>query len=397
VRVDDAHAVSGLRFVMTGTVAQAELPDGSDDAPSSDPDDHHDSADGSFWIPFPNKYADKRHAERFAFLSEGVRPGKFPRTRKGNAQYKRWRNNTRQRYRVAHSELYYNARKRERKHFTAQVRVSQVPWKQVLRIGQAWEYVMEDHHHNHDGHNRMEARLGQKYVISDQDHKFSLRAMCRKARQMCTICDTWTPLPKGSVNPIYTDLPMELLMFDLFQLPFADKHGNKFGLLIKDHLSKYHWGKAFPSKESTAIAEFLYQTFSVEGTPARFHADNGGEFINPHIDAAFERLRNKQYTHGLPRHPQCQGLIERANRTVKTKILQKGQEEGMFEVHTEWDWTDTFAEVLQAENDAPQKVPLDVSWCVQLRTNNANTTLPETGVQRFMRLFHPEGAHASFT
>jgi len=82
--------------------------------------------------------------------------------------------------------------------------------------------------------------------------------------------------------------------------------------------------------------------------PERWHADNGGEFKNYHIDAvrtllaANCQLKNDMllpYSHSMPRNPQCQGLVERGNRTVKSTMLKHMERDGYdpTEDHT-WEW-----------------------------------------------------------
>lgn len=81
--------------------------------------------------------------------------------------------------------------------------------------------------------------------------------------------------------------------------------------------------------------------------PERWHADNGGEFKNYHIDAVRELLAVNSvnpdcllpYTHSMPRNPQCQGLVERGNRTIKQKLLKKMEDDGYDpKKNTTYDW-----------------------------------------------------------
>ena len=87
-----------------------------------------------------------------------------------------------------------------------------------------------------------------------------------------------------------------------------------------DHFTKYMWGQAFKTKEAGPIAAWLWDIFSGNITmPERWHADNGGEFKNYHIDAVREMLGSRcdekgillEYSHSMPGNPRCQGLVER--------------------------------------------------------------------------------------
>ena len=119
-------------------------------------------------------------------------------------------------------------------------------------------------------------------------------------------------------------------MFDLSVLSITLEDGTKlFMLLVVDHFTKYKWGTLLRSKDHDAICEYLYALMRKEGTPERWHADNGSEFKNKWMDIVRARLSLNDdadvllpYSHSLPRNPQVQGLVERGNRTVKTKLVK---------------------------------------------------------------------------
>jgi hypothetical protein len=116
-----------------------------------------------------------------------------------------------------------------------------------------------------------------------------------------------------------------------------DKKGYIWILLVIDHFTKYIWGEAFKTKEAGPIAVWLWEIFSGNITmPERWHADNGGEFKNYHMDAVREKLGSRcdeknmllEYSHSMPRNPRCQGLVERANKTVKHGIHKQMVRDG---------------------------------------------------------------------
>ena len=114
------------------------------------------------------------------------------------------------------------------------------------------------------------------------------------------------------------------------------------------------------NKEGETIARVLVELFTKYfPAPERWHADNGSEFVNTYMDAAREILaRNSQlegqllpYSHGLPRNPQCQGLVENMNKQLKTKVMKKMYEQGYNkERHTEWPWEDLLDEAVHEKN-----------------------------------------------
>ena len=95
-------------------------------------------------------------------------------------------------------------------------------------------------------------------------------------------------------------------MFDLMLLDhcFNDDGHQAYLLLIIDHFTKYKWGTIIYGKNPHAVAGYLFEVFSTEGTPERWHCDNGTEFVNTFVELAREKLGlgNLEglmpYTHG---------------------------------------------------------------------------------------------------
>jgi transposase InsO family protein len=104
----------------------------------------------------------------------------------------------------------------------------------------------------------------------------------------------------------------------------------------------------------TTIADY-FTLFDVP-VPMRFHSDNGGELINWTMTPVCEKLGVKSST-SLPRNPQCQGLVEERNKTLKRKVEQKAMERGWklsrSKKHT-MEWMSIVHEIIRNENDAEQ-------------------------------------------
>jgi hypothetical protein len=140
-----------------------------------------------------------------------------------------------------------------------------------------------------------------------------------------------------------------------------DHSGYVWILTVLDHFTKYLWAAAFKAKDAPEIAEYLLKVFR-DGVcfPERWHADNGGEFKNYHIDAVRELLAANSecvsnmllpYSHSMPRNPKCQGLVERGNRTVKTTIQKQMTSDGfVIEEHDEWEWVPYLDRVVRGLN-----------------------------------------------
>ena len=89
---------------------------------------------------------------------------------------------------------------------------------------------------------------------------------------------------------------------------------------MKDHFSKFCWAFPLTSKKCDEVAIHLRQVFLQFGPPKILQSDNGGEFVGKAVQDLLLEFPNTRHIKSRPRHPQTQGLIERANQTLETKI-----------------------------------------------------------------------------
>ena len=91
-----------------------------------------------------------------------------------------------------------------------------------------------------------------------------------------------------------------------------------------DHWSKFNFAFEFPieTKEAESVASvFETYIFPYFGVPKIFQSDNGKEFVNSVIERLLHSWSTDiQIIQGRPRHPQSQGVIERAHRTLEQKL-----------------------------------------------------------------------------
>ena len=140
----------------------------------------------------------------------------------------------------------------------------------------------------------------------------------------CTVCQRVkvTPAIKAPTVSIITSRPGEKFVMDFSDFGVEGKEPHhRYILLVVDHFTKFVWGKSFPTKHAAPVAEWLYTTiYCNEMRPEAVLSDNGGEFIND-ILKEVNRLMNVKTTTGRPYHPQTQGVVERMNKTIKSKVL----------------------------------------------------------------------------
>lgn len=97
---------------------------------------------------------------------------------------------------------------------------------------------------------------------------------------------------------------------------------NQWILHCVDHWSKFNFAYPLESKRAKCVAVVLtQQLFPYFGVPRILHSDNGREFVNSIIKATLDSWHaDIMLVSGRPRHPQSQGLVERAHYTLQRKL-----------------------------------------------------------------------------
>jgi transposase InsO family protein len=299
-------------------------------------------------------YKDTAMQERYDFLAFGIVPEHIlSETWEIRRSFK---NNIRQRFSLSVDDGRLMAYKQDPEKFKS-VGAGVYGLTHPLRLvlfddAEAEAIVRARHARGHDRKNRLRAILTRHYKHT------GICAVIDRVLGACNVCAEMTSNIEIPTVAIMTQRPHELIMFDIFFVGFTTSEGYTCVLLIKDHFTKFLWAKPLQGKSAAPIADFLFQLF-VDGRPCpeRWHCDNGGEFVNKLMLEVIELLMAK-YTHGRPRHPQTQGSIERANGTVKRKLLAWCRENQPVDLTGETivDWADQLAEIVRNENDAPSKL-----------------------------------------
>src|SRR2546423_13631305 len=89
---------------------------------------------------------------------------------------------------------------------------------------------------------------------------------------------------------------------------------------MRDHFTRYSWARALTSKRAIEVAAFLFEIFTTFGPPLILQSDNGKEFVSSVIIKLVHLWPTIQIINGRPRHPASQGLVERANGILETKL-----------------------------------------------------------------------------
>ena len=122
------------------------------------------------------------------------------------------------------------------------------------------------------------------------------------------------------LHPIPVSDTWKKVGIDLIELP-QSRNGNRYCITLTDYFSKWPEAEAIPTKEAKHVASFLYKMILRHGCPEEIVSDQGREFCNQLIDL-LEQLTGFKHKITSAYHPQSNGLDERLNQTLKSKLQQ---------------------------------------------------------------------------
>ena len=174
------------------------------------------------------------------------------------------------------------------------------------------------------------------YLLSNRFYWNRMYRDVRRFVQSCKTCDLFRPKYgyRYGAMQTFTEVtkPFQRIGID-FIGPFkVSSNGNKYGLVMIDHISRYIEASAVPQANVTAVIDCLHEKIIFRHScPLEIVLDRGSQFLSALMKAHAEKSRYKlRYT--APYHPQSNGITERANKTLKS-ILKKFIEPNQ----TDWD------------------------------------------------------------
>ena len=171
----------------------------------------------------------------------------------------------------------------------------------------------------------------------------------------CQSCDQCQrSIPKGRV----TKVPMEQLpiideafsriSIDLIgPIQPASERGHRYILTAVDFSTRYPEAVPLKGIETERVAEALVEIFSRVGLPKEILSDRGSQFTSDLMKEICRLLSIKQLITS-PYHPQCNGLVERFNGTLKMMLKKMTSERPR-------DWDRYIPAALFAYREAPNE------------------------------------------
>ncbi|PIK48803.1 hypothetical protein BSL78_14341 [Apostichopus japonicus] len=173
------------------------------------------------------------------------------------------------------------------------------------------------------------------HLEADIEHYVTKVCRCLKQRQP-------NRNTKAPLVPIVTTAPFELVSIDFLHLE-RSKGGYEYILVISDHFTRFVQAYPTRNKSSTTVAEKLFGDYALKfGFPQRILHDQGREFEN----RLFKEIQTHcgiQKSHTTPYHPQCNGQVERFNRTLLSMLRTLPEDQ-------KGDWKKHLNKVIHAYN-----------------------------------------------
>ena len=94
------------------------------------------------------------------------------------------------------------------------------------------------------------------------------------------------------------------------------QRGNRYLLVVTDYFTRWVEAFALPDQKSETVARALVDgVITRHGVPHILHSDQGGNFES-NVIKGLRRILDMDKVRTSPYHPQCDGLVERLNRTI---------------------------------------------------------------------------------
>ena len=154
-----------------------------------------------------------------------------------------------------------------------------------------------------------------KHIQAHVDHY----SLCQRVKMQADKYQMQTTeIPKRAFAKVSADL--------IVTLP-TSHYSNKNILVMVDHLIRWPIAKAIPDKESTTVANAIFEKLILEhGAPEVLLSDNGKEFTNDTLTYVCQEFNIEQHFTS-PYTPRSNGKMENFNKYLKASIRKLCQED----------------------------------------------------------------------
>ena len=192
----------------------------------------------------------------------------------------------------------------------------------------------------------------------------------------------YTP-SKGKAKEIKSSMttPNKILAMDLVNMEKFEVRGFKYLLNCIDMSTRFIYSVALKSKEENEVLKGFKKIFNKSKIRA-VRSDNGSEFINKKFKDFLEKNDIKQIL-GEAGKPQSNGMIERANATIK-ELIEKS-----IEINENFDWVKNLDKLINNINNSQHRITGFTPNEIQKAFKNNNKDVLEEAFNKELKIKKP--------
>ena len=193
----------------------------------------------------------------------------------------------------------------------------------------------------------------------------------------CAIVSGGGKVALPPLHPIPVQRPFQILAVDVMDLPTTSQ-GNKHVIVFQDYLTKWPMVYAIPDQKAHRVARLLVEEIvPFFGVPEALLSDRGANLLS-HLMRDVCSLLGIKKLNTTAYHPQCNGMVERFNRSLKTMLRKHAARFGL-------QWDCYLSGVLWAYRNTPHdctgEKPSFLLFGMDLRSPTEAAILPATPLE----------------
>ena len=161
------------------------------------------------------------------------------------------------------------------------------------------------------------AHLGEEKMRNRLKERFYWPSCADDVSEWCSCCavccsrKTHAPKRRAGLQTLQVGYPLQMVCVDILGPLPETETGSRYVLVAVDHFTKWAEAYGIPNQEAATVDE-MFCRFS---PPEQLHSDQGRQFESKLVKEVCKLLEIRK-THTTPYHPQCNGIVERFNRTL---------------------------------------------------------------------------------
>lgn len=108
--------------------------------------------------------------------------------------------------------------------------------------------------------------------------------------------------------------PWQMIAVDVLEVPLS-LNNNRYLLVVQEYFTKWADAIPIPDQKATRITKELVKLFCIVGLPDILHSDQGRNFESSILKQTLVAF-GVEKSHTTAYHPQCDGMVERFNRSL---------------------------------------------------------------------------------